>query len=105
MKDQISRALATRYLKLNDKELLDVTNLAKRFDKKLSPPVNRYKPTEQAVSKPSEYEDYLAKLRLHYLITGQLEALQSKWESIKLSKGLTSAEDFAGMSLRASHLS
>ncbi|KAA1114637.1 hypothetical protein PGT21_016688 [Puccinia graminis f. sp. tritici] len=94
MKDQISRALATRYLKLNDKELLDVTNLAKRFDKKLSPPVNRYKPTEQAVSKPSEYEDYLAKLRLHYLITGQLEALQSKWESIKLSKGLTSAEEY-----------
>ncbi|KAA1105689.1 hypothetical protein PGT21_015670 [Puccinia graminis f. sp. tritici] len=95
MKDQMSRALATRNLKLNDKELLDVTNLAKRFDKKLSPPVNRYKPrAEQAVSKPSEYEDYLEKLQLHYRITGDLEALQSKWESIKLSKGLTSAEEY-----------
>ncbi|EFP94171.2 uncharacterized protein PGTG_20054 [Puccinia graminis f. sp. tritici CRL 75-36-700-3] len=92
MKDQMSRALAIRYLRLNDKELLDVTNLAKRFDKKLFPPVNRYKPTEQAVSKPSEYEDYLAKLQLYYLVTGELEALQSKWKSIKLSKGLTSAE-------------
>jgi hypothetical protein len=93
MKEQMSRAIAIRYLKLNEKELLDVTNLAKRFDKKLSPPLNPYKPrAEQAVSKPSEYEDYLAKLQLHYLITGELEALQSKWESIKLSQGLTSAE-------------
>ncbi|WAQ81377.1 hypothetical protein PtA15_1A718 [Puccinia triticina] len=91
VRDQLSGLLATHQaLKLNDKEVLDANTLAKRLDKKLSPPVNPYK----SPPAKSEYKDYLARLESRYKLDYDLEDLRQRWTSqpIKLSQGLTSAE-------------
>ncbi|KAI9607098.1 hypothetical protein KEM48_001590 [Puccinia striiformis f. sp. tritici PST-130] len=92
VKEKISTDLALGAFYLNNQEKLDVESIAKRLDEKLSPPVNRYKPAEQAKPQASIYKDYVKKLELRQLSAIDLKDFQQKWESIKISTGLTDAE-------------
>ncbi|KAH9466625.1 hypothetical protein Pst134EA_000480 [Puccinia striiformis f. sp. tritici] len=95
VKEKISTDLALGAFYLNNQEKLDVESIAKRLDEKLSPPVNRYKPAEQAKPQASIYKDYVKKLELRQLSAIDLKDFQQKWESIKISTGLTDAEKVA----------
>ncbi|WAR52260.1 hypothetical protein PtB15_1B701 [Puccinia triticina] len=103
VRNEMSGLLAHGLVKLNDKDVLDANTLAKRLDEKLSPPINSYKPADDAPPSRSEYEDYLARLGLRYKSDSGLEELRRRWSSqpIEISKKLTPDEEETRVLLKA----
>ncbi|PLW13732.1 hypothetical protein PCASD_19670 [Puccinia coronata f. sp. avenae] len=91
VRDQIASVLP-RNLELGNGDILNVKNLAARLDRKLTPPVNPYKPGKKVALEESDYENYLGILKTRHIFSARLNYLEQNLESIKISTGLNPVE-------------